>query len=139
MEKSELSKKKYIWKYYKASDGMIHKECYPIIYANSNIVYFKEPGSMYLSNVTTNKIAKSESELKGLIDEIVSDTYTYLRITECYCFEEIDISYYQNNVRKIKRRAELNRLRTVANSRKADYERILKAIRELEVEELGEE
>lgn len=37
-----LSKKKYIYEIYRATDGTFHCNKYPIVYINSKVVYFKE-------------------------------------------------------------------------------------------------
>lgn len=67
-EKEELSKHKYIWYLYGGGDGTIHKERYPVIYANSSIVYYKKKrgtrlGEVWIQNVKDNP---SEREIQSM-------------------------------------------------------------------------
>jgi hypothetical protein len=41
MDPKNLSKQKYIYRLYQASDDRLHIEKFPVIYANKNKVYFK--------------------------------------------------------------------------------------------------
>ena len=41
MEANNLSKQKYIYRIYESRDGVLHYERYPVVYVNTNAVYFK--------------------------------------------------------------------------------------------------
>ena len=57
MDKSELSKHKYIYKIYQScSDNSFHIERYPIVYANSSYVYFKVANKQELGCVDFRRI-----------------------------------------------------------------------------------
>lgn len=54
--KQNLSKYKYIWRVYRGSDGEIHKEKFPVIYANGTNTYYKAGRSMALNIIATGYI-----------------------------------------------------------------------------------
>ena len=45
IDKRNLSKRKYIYKFYKGKDAGIYYERCPVIYINSKLVYYKQAGS----------------------------------------------------------------------------------------------
>lgn len=52
-----LSKYKHIYRVYESDDKQIHCEKYPVVYANSKVVYFKDVRKQeYLNHVDTVKI-----------------------------------------------------------------------------------
>ena len=52
-----LSKYKHIYRVYESDDKQIHCEKYPVIYANSKVVYFKDARKQeYLNHVDTKRI-----------------------------------------------------------------------------------
>lgn len=61
MENKYLSKKKYIYTAYEASNGIIHIEKYPVVYLNKECVYFKKPGRVTLSMTYTYDVNDSFS------------------------------------------------------------------------------
>lgn len=66
MTLSELSKRKYIYKIYQATDGMFHIEKFPIIYANSAYVYFKVANKQELQHVRLQYIKDDITDLSFL-------------------------------------------------------------------------
>lgn len=64
MDKSGLSKRKYIYKIYRSyRDHTFHIERYPIIYANSSYVYFKVANKQELQYVEFRYIKNDISDL----------------------------------------------------------------------------
>lgn len=69
MNKSELSKRKYIYKVYQScGDNSFHIERYPIIYTNSAYVYFKVANKQELGRVDFRRIKDRISDLKLTVD-----------------------------------------------------------------------
>jgi hypothetical protein len=57
IDKTTLSKHKYIYRIYENTVGEIHCAKYPIIYLNSKVVYFKDARKQeYLANVLVSKV-----------------------------------------------------------------------------------
>lgn len=58
MDKQNLSKYKHIYRVYEDRDRELHCEKYPVIYINSEVVYFKDARKQeYLNHVRTNKVS----------------------------------------------------------------------------------
>ena len=58
MDKQNLSKYKHIYRVYEDRDRELHCEKYPVIYINSEVVYFKDARKQeYLNNVRTNRVS----------------------------------------------------------------------------------
>ena len=51
MELKDLSKIKYIYRIYESKDYVLHLEKYPVIYINSEILYFKVHGNKMLNSI----------------------------------------------------------------------------------------
>lgn len=57
VDKKNLSKRKYIYKIYKGKDAGIYYERCPVIYINSELVYYKQTGNdPYLKYETLNRV-----------------------------------------------------------------------------------
>ena len=56
LDKQNLSKYKYIWRVYRGSEGKIHKEKFPVIYANGTNTYYKAGRSTALNTIATDYI-----------------------------------------------------------------------------------
>lgn len=56
MELKDLSKIKYIYRIYESKDYVLHLEKYPVIYINSEILYFKVHGNKMLNSIYINNI-----------------------------------------------------------------------------------
>ena len=52
LDKKNLSKIKYIYRIYESSDKILHCEKYPVIYINSEVVYFKDTRKKEYLNYT---------------------------------------------------------------------------------------
>ena len=62
LDMKNLSKLKYIYRIYESSDKILHLEKYPIIYINSEVVYFKMVRKQeYIHNV---KLENIKQEIK---------------------------------------------------------------------------
>lgn len=58
IDKTTLSKHKYIYRVYEDSAGKVHCAKYPIIYLNSKVVYFKDARKQEcLANILVSKIS----------------------------------------------------------------------------------
>jgi hypothetical protein len=67
MELKDLSKIKYIYKIYESVDNVdnvLHLEKYPVIYINSEMLYFKVHGSKMLHSIYLSSILDSYTEYK---------------------------------------------------------------------------
>lgn len=131
MDVKELSKKKYIWVYYKDKESMIHKQRYPVIYSNLTVVYYKEHENPYLQSIAQPRITRSEEVLKEAIEHVLADTHTR---GVCHSWIDLDITEYQTNAREIARQAKIVQLRRALEYKKKDYETALTKLRELEEE-----
>ena len=69
MDKQNLSKHKYIWVVYRGSDDYVHKEKYPVIYANNIVTYYKVGRSMSLNQISTSYIKDTpkENDIKDIL------------------------------------------------------------------------
>lgn len=70
MDKQNLSKCKYVWIVYRGErDGSVHKEKYPVIYANNIVTYYKVGRGMDLSKITTSYIkdAPTQNDIKDIL------------------------------------------------------------------------
>ena len=57
LDMKNLSKLKYIYRIYESSDKILHLEKYPIIYINSEVVYFKDGRKQeYLNSTRVEKV-----------------------------------------------------------------------------------
>lgn len=57
IDKKNLSKRKYIYRIYKGKDAGIYYERCPVIYINSELVYYKQAGTNpYLQYETLNRV-----------------------------------------------------------------------------------
>lgn len=70
IDKSTLSKKKYIYRLYEDRDGVPHVEKYPVIYINEKYVYFKvasksELGRINISDTYTSVVAYGKRDFYG--------------------------------------------------------------------------
>lgn len=53
----QLSKKKYIHHLYISNDLILHHEKYPIVYSNSEYIYYKKPGNPELERACTRDVS----------------------------------------------------------------------------------
>lgn len=79
MDRKELSKHKYIYQIYRSSDGLIHIEKHPVIYANKEYVYFKTVRCSKLSYTIYSKIYDNfdDVNLKYFSNYHVADVYVW--------------------------------------------------------------
>lgn len=72
IDKKNLSKLKYIYNIYDTGDGVLHCEQYPIIYINSEVIYFKDGRKKtYLSFVSLGQVAYS-------LEDCIKNEKTYV-------------------------------------------------------------
>lgn len=125
-----LSKQKYIYRIYTLSDEVVHRERYPIIYANSKVVYFKDGRKQeYLNSVNVNMV------LDDFV-EFYENTYlenTFLRGFDRYFWntkENINEIYKDLKQRKeiIKKRKCEDSARVKLDKLKSEYEKALKEV-----------
>ena len=60
----DLSKRKYIYRIYSSEDKVIHCEKYPIIYINSEVVYYKDGRKQEYLNY--KRVSSVEDEFTGV-------------------------------------------------------------------------
>lgn len=60
INKQELSKHKYIYRIYASDDKVIHCEKYPVVYSNSEVIYFKDARKKEHLNYTMFRNVKEE-------------------------------------------------------------------------------
>ena len=135
IDKKELSKKKYIYRLYEDKDGVPHVEKYPVIYINEKYVYFK---------------VASKSELMR-VD--ISDTYTsvvaygrldacrrHIETKQCFFWEDniigqrliSNIESERNEALKKILEIDITNAKTRVIRRKAEYDRAVKDLEQLE-------
>lgn len=117
MNPSELSKKKYVWRYYIGSDGMLHKDRCPVIYSNVELIYYKIPGATggYLSIHRTKNVIENEVKLRTTLeDRLINKNYGQYVMS----WIETDITQYQRNIGEIKRQAEIRKWNDVVAYRR---------------------
>lgn len=117
MNPSELSKKKYVWRYYIGSDGIIHKDRCPVIYLNINFIYYKSQGGAGepLSQRSTRDVIGNEAELRSILENKLANKN---RCGDTISWIETDITQYQRNVEEIKRQAEIREWSGVVEHRR---------------------
>jgi len=125
-----LSKQKYIYRIYTLSDEVVHCERYPIIYANSKVVYFKDGRKQeYLNYANVNMVLDDFAEF-------YENTYlenTFLRGFDRYFWntkENINEIYKDLKQRKeiIKKRKCEDSARVKLDKLKIEYEKVLKEV-----------
>lgn len=77
---AELSKRKYVYALYKASDQTIHVEKYPVVYVNSEYCYFKTARLSTLHVETTRHIHEELTD--RLLKDILNGWRAYLWVAD---------------------------------------------------------
>lgn len=62
VDKENLSKLRYVYYVYQAEDTHYHVERYPIVYINSDLVYYKHYGNKYLQCIEMKYVRDSLSD-----------------------------------------------------------------------------
>lgn len=134
MNPSELSKKKYVWRYYIGSDGMIHKDRCPVIYSNVDLVYYKIPGATggFLSSHQTKGVIENEVKLRSILERKLANKN---RGGDTISWIETDITQYQRNVEEIKRQAEIREWNDVVAFRRKHLQDAIDRLEELKNKE----
>ena len=132
LDKKNLSKIKYIYRIYESSDGFLHCERYPVVYINSEVVYFKD--------------ARKQEYLNYMLAKHVEDNFTkfyhsgyngwYGNFNEYFWNIETNIEEIYEDLKKqraIERnKYELESTKNKAERAKREYEDALMKIKLLE-------
>jgi len=133
-ERQNLSKHKYIYQIY-TSDGVFHCERFPIVYSNTEFVYFKRNGSHSLNSVKFYSIQNpySLSDLKFISRESTYFSSYYLDVSD-FLVEEANefLQKYEINRRIEIAEAELKFSEGRYLEKKKNYERLLSKKNEAE-------
>ena len=141
IDKKELSKKKYIYRLYKARDGVPHVEKYPVIYINEKYVYFKvasksELGRIDITDVYTSVVAYGKKDGRGW------NTVT----KECFFLEDniigqqliSNIESERDEALKAILKLDIQNAKTRVIRRKTEYDQAVKELEELEARLKGD-
>jgi hypothetical protein len=122
----ELSKQKYIYRIYESSDRVLHCEKYPVIYINSEVVYYKDG-------------RKKECLNYARVSSVGNDFAKYYTSYYYSCFDGLFWNVDEPNIEKIykdireqmeitKKKDEKDKAEAKLNQAKLEYERALKAV-----------
>ena len=135
--KKNLSKCKYVYRIYKENNNF-HIEKYPIVYINSDVVYFKNGRKNYIenmsfSNLWTNMKENFEEAIK-YINNLTDSQYGY--ITSVYFVEtgklkEFDLSLIKKRFNKESKESKIKKQEGEVEKAKEKYEREIKTLEDM--------
>lgn len=129
MDLQKLSKRKYIYRIYVSSDKTVHCERYPIIYLNSEVVYYKD--------------GRKKSTLDCMNPSYINEKFLGVESITLHCrdyynqyFWEVcdfdskkitEVVFAKRNENALSRaKMELRRAEIAYSSKKKEYEKLLK-------------
>lgn len=114
----ELSKYKYIYRVYASEDKVIHCEKHPVIYSNSEVVYYKDGRKKEYLNYTPFRNVKDE--YLG----VTSKDLNYYGYYEKYFWkvENFDSNKATEDAFEVKRKTELDNLKYELDRAELEYQ-----------------
>ena len=111
MELKDLSKIKYIYRIYESKDYVLHLEKYPVIYINSEMLYFKVHGNKTLNSIYINNILDCHVKYEDLkfcakyfwgISTDINDVFEDLKMQQSKYIPEQTKKEYQKALNELK-------------------------------------
>ena len=124
LDLNNLSKIKHIYRIYESSNGILHCEKFPVIYINSEVVYFKDARKKeMLSCVRVSNVTDNLTTLYNNSNDIV-----YYRYFDKYFWN------VENNIQEIYKKLKKKNLETqIKNKKENATNRYERAKREYEI------
>lgn len=140
--KKNLSKCKYVYRIYKENDNF-HIEKYPIVYINSEVVYFKTVRKNYLESIgffnNWNNIKESFNKAIDYINNTVTcyDYYpTNVYFIETDKLKEFDLSLIKKRLKDESKESKIKKQEREVEKYKKSYELELRRLEDMK-KELG--
>lgn len=127
IDKKNLGKQKYIFRIYASEDKVIHCEKHPVIYLNSEVVYFKDTRKKeYLNNTKFNNV---KDEYLGITSKDLSlygwyDNY-FWKVENFDSKKATEDAFEQKRKTELERaKCDFERAEKEYLSKKASYEKL---------------
>ena len=126
VKKENLSKYKYVYTIYKDNDT-INVEKFPIVYSNSEYVYYKFASKNELSKINIREVDEKYNGITTAILDKLKYSRIYLLDINGFDIEEAKLHFYKKSKEKILEDAKLrlDRITREYNIAKREYEELL--------------
>ena len=138
--KNNLSKCKYVYRIYRERDKF-HIEKYPIVYINSEVVYFKMGRKNYLEYISfSNRWMNIKENFEKAIEYINREPdYQYYNFSSVYFIEidklkEFDLSLIKKRLKEESKESKIKKQEQKVEAYKKSYELELRKLEEIKKE-----
>lgn len=135
LDLKNLSKVKHIYRIYETDDKVLHCEKYPVIYINSEVVYFKRGRKMTLDYTRTQDVHDDVTEFCNDNNYWKNAGYRLPRINKYFWNVETNILDIFENMKKqhdkMRRQIDAKNKIDRLERAKLEYEKALKAVEAL--------